>query len=257
MGDAPIQSVDRLFDIIETLQARNGAGVSELASSMDMPKSTVHGHLSSLEKRGYVEQLKDDTYHLSLKFLTLGGKVRHQRTIFNEVEPLLAEIAEETGERVNYVIESRGDLVFVGSTMGKDGIRTEVDIGYRGAIHDTPEGKITLACLPKQRRECLLDRIDFPIGNSVGRAAFTAELEKLCEEKIAHGNKTIIKNVSTVSAPIIDNKDVFYGTVVVAGPTLRFTPDRIDDITEILRNKIGKLTIDLSYDAGAPTAEEA
>ncbi|MDZ7849526.1 MAG: IclR family transcriptional regulator [Halodesulfurarchaeum sp.] len=255
MAHAPIGAVDRLFDIIETIQVRDGAGVSELAEELDMAKSTVHGHLATLKERGYLVQDEASRYHLSLTFLTLGGAVRQVRTIYSHVEPLLAEIASETGESVNYVIESQGKMTFVGSVLGEEGIRTEVDVGFRTDLHTTPEGKLVLAHLPASRRRELLDEIEFPIGNSVGRAAFTAELDEIREAGIAYGNETIVKNVSTVSVPVIDNEDIFYGAIVVAGPSLRFTQDRVESIKETLQYKVGKLNIDLTYETQESVVE--
>ncbi len=255
MAQAPIRAVDRLFDIIETIQVQDGAGVSELASELDMAKSTIHGHLSTLKNRGYLEQDATNRYYLSLNFLTLGGSVRQKGTVYGHVEPLLAEIAHETGESVNYVVESQGDLAFVGSVLGEEGIRTEVDIGFRTDLHSTPEGKLVLAYLSDERRNTLLEEIDFPIDNSVGRAAFTAELDGIREEGVAYGNETIVKNVASVSVPVIDNEDNFYGAVVVAGPSLRFTQERIDSVTETLQYKVGKLNIDLTYETQESVVE--
>lgn len=71
----PVKTTNRSLDIVETLQAKGQMGVSELADKLDMSKSIVHNHLSTLEERGYV--LSDDgTYGLSFKFLEIGG---HQR----------------------------------------------------------------------------------------------------------------------------------------------------------------------------------
>lgn len=256
MAQAPIRAVDRLFDIVETIQVHDGAGVSELADEMDMAKSTVHAHLSTLKNRGYLEQDEANQYHLTLKFLTLGGDVRQKRTIYSHVEPLLAEIASETGESTNYVIESQGKMTFVGSVLGEEGINTEIDDGFRSALHESPEGKLLLAHLPETRRNELLDEIEFPIDNSVGRATFTAELDEIREAGVAYGNETIIKNVATVSVPVIDNEDVFYGAIVVAGPSLRFTQDRVESIKETLQYKVGKLNIDLTYETHESLVEK-
>lgn len=253
MAQAPIRAVDRLFDIIEAIQVQDGAGVSELATELDMAKSTIHGHLSTLKNRGYLEQDDSNHYHLSLNFLTLGGSVRQKRTVWNNVEPLLREIAQETGESVNYVVESQGDLAFVGSVLGADGIRTEVDVGFRTDLHTSPEGKLVLAHLPEDRRRELLDELEFPLGNSVGRAAFRAELDELREDGIAYGTETIVKNVATVSVPVIDNEDVFYGAIVVAGPALRFTQDHLDEVRETLQYKVAKLNIDLTFETQEST----
>ncbi len=248
MTQAPIGAIDRMFDIVETVQVLDGAGVSELAAELDMAKSTVHAHLRTLVERGYVVQDADGTYHLSLSFLTLGGSVRQSRTVYERVEPLLAELAEETGETVNYVVESRKQLTFVGSVAGQDGIRTDVDIGFRTALHTIPEGKLVLAHLPESRRTEIIDEIDFPIGNTQGRAAFLAELEDLREAGVAWGRETIVENVTSVSVPVVDNEGTFYGAIVVAGPTLRFTEDRIESVTETLQFQVSKLNIDLTYE---------
>lgn len=256
MAQAPIGAVERLFDIIETIQVQNGAGVSDLATELDMAKSTVHGHLATLKQRGYLVQDDTSQYHLSLKFLTLGGSVRQGQTIYNDVEHLLAEIAGETGENINYVIESQGEMTIVGSVLGDEGIRTEVDMGYRSDLHTTPEGKLILAFLPEWRRRELLAEIDFPIENTVGKAAFTSELDEIRDAGVAYGNETIVKNVATVSVPVIDNEDTFYGAIVVAGPSLRFTPDRVESIKETLQYKVGKLNIDLTYGSQDSAVED-
>lgn len=255
MAQAPIRAVARAFDIIETIQVRDGAGVSELADELDMAKSTVHAHLRTLTDRGYLSQDDDNRYHLTLSFLTLGGSVRQSRTVFGHVEPLLTEIAAETGESVSYVVESGGKLTFVGSVLGEDGIRTEVDIGFRTDLHTVPEGKLVLAHLPEERRGALIEAIEFPIDNSIGRAAFTAELEEIREEGIAYGHETIIKNVTSVSVPVIDNEGTFYGAVVVAGPSMRFTDERIESVADTLRFAVSKLNIDLTYEQQASIVE--
>jgi len=255
MNQAPIGAVDRAFDIIETIQLRNGAGVSELAAELEMAKSTIHDHLQTLTNRGYLTQDEDDQYHLSLYFLTLGGAVRRSRTIFDHVAPLLAEIAEETGESANYVVESQGDLTFVGSIIGEEGIRTEVDVGFRTDLHTVPEGKLVLAHLPEERRDTLLEDIDFPIENGVDRDSFLAELEELKAAGVASGNETIVKNFSSVSVPVVDNQNHFYGAIVVAGPSLRFTDERIESITETLQYTVSRLNISLTYESQASVVE--
>ncbi|MFD1572352.1 helix-turn-helix domain-containing protein [Halorubrum laminariae] len=53
------KSVEKTFAIVEELRERegNGAGVSELTDAVDIPKSTVHRHLSTLNELGYVTLL--------------------------------------------------------------------------------------------------------------------------------------------------------------------------------------------------------
>lgn len=49
-----VQSMKKLFTIVDTLCDAESAGVSELAERLEMAKSTVHVHLKTLEEEGYL-----------------------------------------------------------------------------------------------------------------------------------------------------------------------------------------------------------
>lgn len=242
-----IQAIDRMFDIIEHIQYVEGVGVSRLAADLNMAKSTVHSHLSTLERRGYVVKDDDDQYHLGLRFFALGATVRQKRTIYPHVQPLLEEIADETDESVNYVVETDGKMVFAGIGRGNEGIQTDIHVGFCTDLYSTPEGKLLLAYLPEARREQILDGIEFPLENGVDRGSFLDELEEIREDGISHGNVSIVDDVGTVAAPIVDNQGRFHGGIVVPIPALRYSQERVTEIADILRYKIGKLNINITY----------
>lgn len=257
MSTPPIRSVDRLFDIVEQVQKMNGAGVTVLATELGMPKSTVHSHLKTMERRGYVTKEADGTYHLSLQFLVLGGAVRSNRTIHRLVTPLMRDIAEETGESVSFIAEHRGGLVFVGSESGEHAIETNVHVGFRIDLYTIREGMLLLAFLPEERRRSILNDIDFPLENNVGRARFEVELDRIAEEGIVVSNETIHRNVTAVSVPIIDNEDRLHGAIVVAGPSMRFDEDRIEEMTDLLRYKVSEFNVNITYRTPQKIVENA
>jgi DNA-binding IclR family transcriptional regulator len=53
-----VKTVLKAFQILETVQELERAGVSDIASKLDMSKSSVYKHLNTLESVGYV--LKED-----------------------------------------------------------------------------------------------------------------------------------------------------------------------------------------------------
>jgi DNA-binding IclR family transcriptional regulator len=67
-----IRSDERILDIVESLKSETTASVTALAAKLEMPKSTVHAHLSTLRDRGYVVQNANRQYRLSLRFLDIG-----------------------------------------------------------------------------------------------------------------------------------------------------------------------------------------
>src|SRR6187431_3230722 len=53
-GDAVIQSIDRAARILSSLQGARHLGITELAGELDLPPSTIHGLVKSLQEHGLV-----------------------------------------------------------------------------------------------------------------------------------------------------------------------------------------------------------
>lgn len=99
-NDAPktLSSVEKTLDIIEALWKLDGAGVTELADFLDMSKGTVHVHLSTLERSGFVIS-KEGQYELGLRFLNFGEYVKRSQPLHEVVEPAVEELAAETDRK--------------------------------------------------------------------------------------------------------------------------------------------------------------
>ncbi|MFB9807775.1 helix-turn-helix domain-containing protein [Haladaptatus pallidirubidus] len=68
-----IKAVENMFEIVENVGKLDGCGVRELANHMDLPKSTAHVYLKTLEDAGYAVK-RNGEYQLSLRFLNVGGR---------------------------------------------------------------------------------------------------------------------------------------------------------------------------------------
>lgn len=72
-----VQSVERALEIVTVIAGRGGtATLSELASATDLPAATVHRLLRTMISAGYLKQLQDRSYGLSLKFVPIGEAAR-------------------------------------------------------------------------------------------------------------------------------------------------------------------------------------
>jgi hypothetical protein len=69
--------------------------------------SSVHNYLSTPEQAGYVIK-HNDTYRLGLRHLALGGKIRHREQIHEFGNQEATELANETGELANLLVEGNG-----------------------------------------------------------------------------------------------------------------------------------------------------
>ena len=72
----PVQSAERIFQVMETLADHGEMGLMELSTALDLHKSTVHRLLMSLIYMGYAKQDEaTQKYMLSYKVVNMAGKI--------------------------------------------------------------------------------------------------------------------------------------------------------------------------------------
>lgn len=245
--NSTVGSDERMLDIIEALKKQTTAGVTDLARELEMPKSTVHVHLSTLKDRGYVVQDDEQRYRLSLQFLDIGMEVRETQAMYGEVVPKLDEIAEETNEKAWWVVEENGKAVFLAKSLGSRAIRTNSRIGQETELYELAGGMAILSVLPDERREAILDSYSFPLTDGRSRSDLKAELTEIEDRGVAYGAEYFLKGVTGVGAPLTDNAGNVYGAISISGPVDRLD-DRIEtDYADLVRGITGELRVNLSY----------
>lgn len=90
-----VRTTEKSFQILELLQQRDGAGVTEIAEELGINKSTVHSHLATLVACGYATH-HNQQYHVSTKILRLGDQVRDKSPLYKAALPEMAPLAEAT-----------------------------------------------------------------------------------------------------------------------------------------------------------------
>jgi DNA-binding IclR family transcriptional regulator len=243
-----VGSDERMLDIIQALKERTTAGVTELATALDMPKSTVHVHLSTLKQRGYVVQDDDQKYRLSLRFLDIGMMARETQEMYDEVMPKLDELADETDEKVWWTVEENGKAVFIAKSLGSRAIQTNARIGQHIDLYRLAAGKAILAHLADEKRERIIDGYDFPLSDGQSREDLETELDEIREQGVAYGTEDFLKGVTGVGAPLRDNSGNVYGAISVSGPADRLDSDRLEyELSDLVRGISGELRVNLSY----------
>jgi DNA-binding IclR family transcriptional regulator len=242
-----VASDERVFDIIGALKRETTVGVTELAEHLDMPKSTVHAHLSAMVDSGYVVQTDSKKYRLSLQFLDVGMEVREAQAMYDEVVPKLDELAEETNEKAWWVVEENGQAVFLAKSMGSRAIQTNSRIGQHTELYRLAAGMAILSALPDGRRETILGSYDFPLPDGRTREELETEIDEIADRGVAYGAEQFLKGVTGVGAPLTDNSGNVYGAISIYGPVDRLG-DRVEnEFTDLVRGISGELRVNLSY----------
>lgn len=233
----PVQSAVNTFEVVEALRELDGAGVSELAAHLDIPKSTIHNYLSTLEQEQYVTN-EGGTYQVGIRFLELGAYARNRQKIYEIAKPEIERLAQETGELGNLLIEEHGRGTYLQRARGEDAVQVESHVGTRVSLHSTALGKAILAFSPRERVEAIIDR--HGLEKTTPRTVSTREelyddLETIRERRYAFDDEERLKGLRCVASPILSNDDRVLGAVSVSGPSNRIRDERF---REELPNKI-------------------
>lgn len=225
---AGVNALFRAFRIVEALNELGGAGVSAIAREVDLPKSTVHNHLNTLEQAGYVVA-EDGTYRPGLKFLYIGEAVRNEHTLYSVAQSQVDKLAATTGEISGLMVEEHGEGVFIHRGRGSEAAHIDTQIGDRIPLHCTALGKAILAFLPPEKRDQSIDRHGLPgftPQTITDREQLYSELETVREQQVAFDDEERLPGLRSTAAPIFDGEQSVIGAISVAGPTHRMQGDR-------------------------------
>ena len=248
--DVSVKSVGTTLRIVEMLKELGDAGVTELATALDLPKSTVHNHLVTLERNEFLVK-EDDAYRLGCRFLELGAVARDGKPIYRIAKPEVKRLAKETGELSGLIVEEHGRGVFLCRAKGDQAVHVDTYQGKRIHLHTAALGKAVLAYLPDEQVDAIIDRHGLPEMTKrtiTDRDELLAELETIRERGIAFDDEERLRGLRSVAAPIRADDDTLLGAISVAGPTSRMQRERFEEtLPELIRSAVNVIELNVTY----------
>ncbi|WP_418279841.1 IclR family transcriptional regulator [Halorubrum sp. DTA98] len=220
-GNSELSTVERALEVLELLWDLNGAGPTEVAERLDVPKGTVHGYLRTLTNAGYTVN-EGGTYRVSYRFLTMGGRLKHRSRLFHVAKPEVERLADETGEIVDVSIEENGHSVTLHHAMGDQSLRLGLYPGMTTPIHAHAAGKAVLAYLPADRRDEILagDLEAMTERTITDPEDLREELATVRDRTYAYDWDQQVTGMGVVAAPILVDDEVL-GSIAIIAPTDR------------------------------------
>lgn len=245
-----VDAVETTLDVLCGLTELGEAGVTELATGLDLPKSTVHSHLSTLHERGFV--VKDGSqYRVGLRFLEVGARARKQYRVYEVARPEVTRLAEETGELANLMVEERGLGTYLHRSRGTEAVTVEAFIGTRVYLHSTALGKAILAHLPDDRVAEIVAQRGLPAvtdQTTTDADVLQDELETVRQQGYALDDEEHHDGLRCLAAPVLDPDGRVLGAMSVSGPTKRMRGERLDDeLPRLLEERTNVVALNVTY----------
>jgi DNA-binding IclR family transcriptional regulator len=219
-----VEATETSLRVLEALTDQEGvSGVTQLADRLDLSKSVVHNHLSTLRDRGYVVK-RSSGYAASLRPLSLGARAREHLRTCRVAKPKVDNLAAASGETTMLFVleESAGVPAYV--VEPSDGWQSSFRVGERYPLPVTAPGKAILATLSTEQLDAVFEATAFEAytdATVTDRAELETELRRIRDDGIAFCRGEHQSGVVGVAAPIEAGDSQTVAALGVCGPVER------------------------------------
>lgn len=231
-----VQSVDRVFSILEELTDGGGAlSLSELAQRTGLPAPTIHRLLRSLVASGYVRQESSKRYALGPRLIRLGESAT--RMLGAWAIPHLSEVVARSGETSNMAMLEGDACVYVAQVPSPQSMRMFTEVGRVVMLHCTGVGKAILSTLPDREVVAILRRAGMPARTEhtiTSPEGMLDALQVVRDQGYAMDDGEQELGVRCVAVPLPDLP--IRGAISVSGPSSRVSEADVERIAPYLRS---------------------
>ena len=230
-----VHSVNRAISILQVLALRGPTTVTEIATELNVHKSTIFRLLATLDARGLVDQNGTrGRYQLGYGVVQLAAGATRQMDLSVISRRVCEALAEEVGETVDIAINDDNAVLNIDQVIGAAAMTTVDWVGRRTPLHATSSGKVFLAHMsPTQRADYLSSTLErFTEHTITDRRELEAQLQTVRDQGYGFTLEEYQIGLAAVAAPIRDIEGRVVAAVGMSGPNFRITADTIPGFAE-------------------------
>lgn len=212
-----VRSVERVAALLELLsQRKSPMRMIDIAQALDLPKSTTHGLLQTLQSNEFVVRDNNQRYRLSLRLFSLAASALEIVDLPYLARPAMEQLSRNTGGTCNLAVLDGHHVLYIEKVEPRDNlVRLVTHVGTRIPAHVTALGKVLVGALLEADREQWLSEHEFERITDhtiTDPDVFREELIQQVKRGYAIDNQGLHAAVTGFAAPIRDHT----GTVVAA-----------------------------------------
>ena len=241
------QTLMRGLDLIEAV-SHEVLTLSELATRLDLTKSTTHRLLSALVDRGYLAFTPRAGYRLGPKLLLLGTLAQAQADLVQVARPHLEELAASTEDTVHLGVFDGDFALYLDKVPGRRRITISSRVGDRQPLSSTGLGKALMIDSPPPYWD---ERFaaDQAAGSMKADAAVWRErMEGYAACGRAFDLEENEDQIRCVAAPIRDAARKIVGAISVSTAAQYMSDDRMTALSDEVRATADAISHELGFE---------
>jgi DNA-binding IclR family transcriptional regulator len=224
-------AVDRAMDLFELLaSSRSGLTLSELSRKLNLPKSTAHYLIHTLETRGYLQRSAEGRHALGLRFAKLAAASTAELDFCRLAKPYLRQLALRLDLTAALTALRGAEAVVIAiapvAQVGGGGVW----VGRHVDLHSTAQGKALIASMSDEELGEMFSGREFAPFTSktiVSLSALKTHLSEVRGCGYSTNDEEYFQGVRAAAAPVFDPLGVVVAAVSVRGTCKQIPADRL------------------------------
>ncbi len=234
------QTADKLLNVLETFAFEpQPAKLSELARKLGMNVSTLYRFTTSLQKCGYVEQLSDGRYQISLKLCYLADRVQRRQDMTVALHPFAAEACALFSESAHIAVADGSMILYTDNVISRAQTLTiQQHIGKTAPMYVTGIGKLFLSELEPAALDAYIRETGlkpYTPSTVTSKEALLAEFAFFRKNGYVYDNEECEPGVRCVAVPVRNYSGRIAAGLSVSGPASRLSKEAAEEHVEALK----------------------
>lgn len=224
--DGEVKSALRAVELLELLTfAERPLSFGQIGDALGYPRSSLHGLLGTLVRRGWVETADGGSYALGIRAWEAGHSYMRVQPLAERARRYMERVRDELNETVQMAILDGRWNVYIAKVDGTQQLALQSEVGRRLQAHATGLGKALLAGLDAPQVDSLFEGVKlerFTPATIASKEELHRELARVRLRGYATDEEEYTPGVRCVAAPVLDHEGRVVAAMSVSVPTVRF-----------------------------------
>lgn len=251
-----LNTIGKAIKVLELInREKRPLSVKEIASLIDINKSSIHHHLKTLCKYGFLQQNRETRdYDIGYNLLNIGLSFLNRQDITQIAHPYLVELNKTLGFTLQLLIRDNLHVVYldkVDKSLKPGTLTCNTYIGQRSDLHSTAAGKLFLSQLSTDELDQTLDNM---VLNPKTDKTITGKIQLLDEIKKIRRNGYATEleensiSLQCLSYPIFDHNSNSIAVVNISNRVDQMSMKQmVNEILPILRENCLYISREMGY----------
>jgi len=229
-----VRAVERALDILLCFTQDTDLGLTEIASKIDLHKSTVHRLLATLEEKGFlIRNPATEKYRLGIRIWELSTHLPDFDESAAVLVPAMERLRDRLGETVSLYLRDGNERVRIQAVQSQQAIRRVAQIGARLPLSVGASSKVLAAYAPPEVLKELIESPGWP--DYVERDVYKEQLKEVIRLGYATSFEEREPGAAAVAVPVTGRSGKVVAALSLSGPVSRLSRETLVEYAAVLQ----------------------